>query len=104
MELGHHPCYGTNNHKHVVMPTDLANTVEITHGIVTGLERPLKYVRVLAQEHRDDETYYAPFAARRLPEGCDLHLGVVHHDNRYGDRRCIATASTVACDFGIATK
>ena len=38
-ELGYHLCYGTPNDEHVVMPTDLANTVETTHGILAGLER-----------------------------------------------------------------
>ena len=36
VELGYHLCYGTPNDKHVVMPTDLANTVEITHLSSTG--------------------------------------------------------------------
>ena len=104
VELGYHLCYGTPNDEHVVMPTDLANTVEIAHGILAGLGRPLQYVHVPAPKHRDDEAYYAPLAALRLPEGCDLYLGVIHHDDRDGDRRRIAAAAKFVSDFGIATE
>ena len=34
------------------MPTDLASAVEIAHGILGGLGRPLKYVHVPAPKHR----------------------------------------------------
>ena len=51
-ELGYHLCYGTPNDEHVVMPTDLANTVEIAHGIVARLERSLQYPRPGAQAPR----------------------------------------------------
>ena len=104
VELGYHLCYGTPNDEHVVMPTDLANTVEITHGILAGLERRLQYVHVPAPKHRDDDAYYAPLAALRLPEGCDLYLGVIHHDDRDVDRRRIAAAARTVSNFGIATE
>ena len=103
-ELGYHLSYGTPNDEHVVMPTDLANTVEITHGILAALERSLQFVHVPAPKHRDDEAYYTPLAALGLPEGVDLHLGVIHHDDRDGDRRRIAAAARIVSDFGIATE
>ena len=101
VELGYDLCYGTPNDEHVVMPTDLANTVEI---ILGGLERSLDYVHVPAPKHRHDEAYYAPLVALRLPEGCDLYLGVIHHDERDGDLRCIAAVSRFVRNFGIATE
>ena len=104
VELGYHLCYGTPNDEHVVVPTDLANTVEITHGILSGLERPLRYVHVPAPKHRDDAAYYAPLAALRQPEGCGLYLGVIHYDDRDGNRRRIAAAARAVSDFGIATE
>ena len=61
-ELGYHLCYGTPNDEHVVMPADLANAVEMTHGILAGLERSLQFVHVPAPKHRDDAAYYAPLA------------------------------------------
>ena len=51
-----------------------------------------------------EEAYYAPLAALRLPEGCDPYLGVIHHDDRDGDRRRIAAAARTVSDFGIATE
>ena len=86
------------------MPADLANAVEMTHGILAGLERSLRFVHVPAPKHRDDAAYYAPLAGLRLPEGCELYLGVIHHDDREGDRRRIAAASRAVPDFGIATE
>ena len=67
----------------------LANAVEIAHGMMAGLERALQFLHVPAPKHHDDEAYYAPLAALRLPEGCELHLGVIHHDDRDGDRRAL---------------
>ena len=103
-ELGYHLCYGTPNDEHVVMPTDLANTVEMTHGILDGLERSLQFVHVPAPKHRDDAAYYAPLGALRLPEGCELYLGLIHHDDHVGDRRRIAAAAETVPSFGIATE
>ena len=40
----------------------------------------------------------------RLPGGCELYLGVIHHDDRDGDRRRIAAAAQTVSDFGIATE
>ena len=39
------------------MPTDLANAVEIAHGILTGLGRSLEFLHVPAPKHHDDEAY-----------------------------------------------
>ena len=103
-ELGYHLCYGTPNDEHVVMPADLANAVEMVHGVLAGLERSLQFVHVPAPKHRDDAAYYAPLAGLCLPEGCELYLGVIHHDDREGDRRRIAAASRTVSDFGIATE
>ena len=101
-ELGYHLCYGTPNDEHVVMPTDLANTVAITHGILAGLEWSLQYAHVPAPKPPRRRCLLR--AALRLPEGCDLYLGVIHHDNRTGDRRRIAAAAKTVSDFGIATE
>ncbi len=103
-ELGYHLCYGTPNDEHVVMPEDLANAVEIAHGVLGRLGRSLQFLHVPAPKHRDDAAYYAPLAGLRLPEACELYLGLIHHDDRDGDRRRIAAASRAVGDFGIATE
>ena len=86
------------------MPEDLANAVEMTHGILAGLARSLQFVHMPAPRHRDDAAYYAPLAGLRLPEDCELYLGVIHHDDREGDGRRIAAASQTVPEFGIATE
>ena len=88
----------------LVMPTDLADTVEITRGILPGLERSPQLVHVPAPKHRDDDAHYASLAVLGLPERREFYLGVVQHDNRDGDRRRIAAAAKTVPDFGIATE
>ena len=99
VEFGYHLCYGTPNDEHVAMPTDLAKTVEITHGFLAGLGRSLQFIHVPAPKHRDDEAYYAPPATLRLPEGCAFYLGVIHHGYRNGDRCRIGAAAKIVSDF-----
>ena len=54
---------------------------------------------------RDDEAYFAPLQGLDLPDGTDLYLGLVHHeDGVEGAMRRIAAASTAASRFGIATE
>ena len=64
----------------------------------------MQFLHVPAPKHRDDAAYYAPLAGLRLPGGCELYLGVIHHDDRDGDRRRIAAAAQTVSDFGIATE
>lgn len=104
VELGYHLCYGTPNDEHLVMPADLANAVEMTHGIVDGLDRSLQFIHMPAPKDRDDDAYYAPLKGLRLPRDCELYLGVIHHDDREGDRRRIAAATNAVPMFGIATE
>ena len=52
VEFGYHLCHRTPNDELVVMLTDLASAVEIVHGILGGLGRPLKYVHAPAPKHR----------------------------------------------------
>ena len=104
VEFGYHLCYGTPNDEHVVMPTNLANTVEIAHGFRARLERSLSFLHVPATKHRNADAHYAPLAALRLPEGYKLFLGLIHHDDRDGDRRRIAVAAKDVSDFGIASE
>ena len=74
VEFGYNLCYGTPNYQHVVVPTDLANTVQSANGIFGGLERSLEFPPVAAPKQRD------------------------------GDRRRIAAAANTVSDFGIATE
>ena len=64
------PVRGTKQPLPLVMPTNLADTVETTHGILARLGQSLQYVHVPAPKYRDDEANYAPLGALLLPEGC----------------------------------
>ena len=99
-ELGYHLCYGTPNDEHVVMPKDLANAVEIVHAILGGLERSLQFVHVPAPKHRGRRGLLrAARGVLALPEGCELYLGVIHHDDREGDKRRIAAATQTVSEL-----
>ena len=67
VEPGYHLCYATPNDEDVVMPIDFANTVEITHGILAGLERSLECARVPPSKHNDDDAHYAPLRPSDCP-------------------------------------
>ena len=74
------------------------------HGFRARLERSLSFLHVPATKHRNADAHYAPLAALRLPEGYKLFLGLIHHDDRDGDRRRIAVAAKDVSDFGIASE
>ena len=58
------PVRGTKQSPLLVMPTDLADTVETTHRILARRERSLHYVHVPTPNHLDDEAYYARLAGQ----------------------------------------
>ena len=104
VELGYHLCYGTPNDEHIVMPKDLAVSVEMANGAFAGLSRSVQFLHVPVPKDRDDAAYFAPLADLALPEECELYLGLVHHDDRDGDRRRIAAANETVASFGVATE
>jgi hypothetical protein len=54
---------------------------------------------------RDDAAYFAPLADLGLPEGTELYLGLVHHEDGVdGALRRIDAASTAVTRFGVATE
>ncbi|MCY4310458.1 MAG: hypothetical protein OXC54_03960 [Rhodospirillaceae bacterium] len=104
VELGYHLCYGTPNDEHLVMPKDLANAVEMTHGILASLDRSLQFMHMPAPKDRDDDAYYGPLRDLNMPADCELFLGIIHHDDHLGDQRRIAAARKAITDFGVATE
>jgi hypothetical protein len=54
---------------------------------------------------RDDDAYFAPLAEVELPEGTELYLGLLHHeDGVEGALRRARAAATAVPSFGVATE
>jgi len=106
VELGFHLCYGDNDAKHFIDPTDLGRAVELANLIIDSAGRPVHWIHMPVPANRADDAYFAPLKKlhRRgnLPE---VYLGLVHaSDGVEGTRQRIAAAARVLPDFGIATE
>ncbi|MBW4041948.1 MAG: hypothetical protein HIU86_07440 [Acidobacteria bacterium] len=103
--VGFHLCYGDVEEAHFVQPADTGVLAEVVRGTLARSARPLAYFHLPVPIERDDAAYFAPLAGLELPEGTDLYLGLVHHeDGVAGALRRIAAASTAVRRFGVATE
>jgi hypothetical protein len=105
VQLGFHFCYGDLGHQHFVQPRDMSVLVYLAGQVVAGLRRPPNWIHMPVPRDRDDEAYFTPMRALRLPARTELFLGLVHAtDGIDGFRRRAATARQFAPAFGIATE
>ena len=93
--VGFHLCYGDVEEAHFVQPKDASVLAEVVRGVIARSPRPIAYVHLPVPIERDDAAYYAPLADLEVPEGTDLYLGLLHHeDGVEGALRRIDAAST----------
>jgi hypothetical protein len=105
IELLYHLCYGDNQHKHVVEPTDMGDMVEFTNRVLSQLKRPVQLVHMPVPRNRSDDDYFSPLKKLRLRPETELCLGLVHYtDGVAGTKRRLATARKFVKDFSIATE
>ena len=105
VELGFHFCYGDLGHQHFVQPRDMSVLARLASRVAAGLRRPLNWVHMPVPRDRDDDAYFTPLRALRLPERAQLFLGLVHAtDGIDGARRRAAAAQRFSPAFGIATE
>jgi methionine synthase II (cobalamin-independent) len=105
VDLIYHLCYGDNQHKHSIEPTDTADMVELTNRISRGLTRPIALFHMPVPRNRGDDAYFAPLKDLKLHPETKLSLGLVHHtDGLAGTRARIAAAAKVRPDFMVATE
>ena len=103
--VGFHLCYGDVEEAHFVQPKDAGVLAGVVRGVLARSPRPLAYFHLPVPIDRDDAAYFAPLAELGLPEGTDLYLGLVHHeDGVAGALRRIEAASTAVSRFGVATE
>lgn len=104
VELGYHLCYGTPRDKHLVMPKDMSILVELAHAILDGVPRTVNFIHMPVPKDRDDAAYFAPLARLNLPDATRLYLGIIHFNDRNGDKKRIAAAEAAGAEFGLSTE
>jgi hypothetical protein len=109
-ELGFHLCYGDapgedGQGHHFMEPADTSKLVLVANGLAERVTRPISWVHMPVPIERNDDAYFAPLADLVLPEGAELYLGLVHHeDGLEGAQRRADTASQWVRGFGVATE
>jgi hypothetical protein len=105
IDLIYHLCYGDNNHKHSIEPTDMSDLVTVANNVAAGISRPIRLFHMPVPRNRSDTAYFAPLQDLKLPPETDISLGLVHFtDGVAGTRKRIATAKKFIPDFLIATE
>lgn len=105
IELLYHLCYGDNQHKHVVEPTDMGDMVDFTNRVLSRVRRPVQLVHMPVPRNRSDDDYFRPLQHLKLRPGTELCLGLVHYtDGVEGTRQRLSAARRHIKDFSIATE
>ena len=102
--MGYHLCYGSPADEHLVMPRDMAMMVEMANGLRAALGRRIDFLHMPVPKDRTDAAYVRPLAQLAGYDRATLYLGLIHHDDRAGDRARIATARAVVKTFGVASE
>ncbi|GAA2062402.1 hypothetical protein [Leifsonia soli] len=105
VELGYHLCYGDVEEQHFVQPADAGRLAAVLDGLLDAAPRPVTWVHLPVPIERDDAAYFAPLADVVVPDGTELYLGLLHHeDGVEGARRRAQAAATAQPRFGVATE
>ena len=103
VELGYHMCYGSPGDDHIVIPKDFAMSVEFSNGIFNYINRPVEFIHLPGTYGQPEAEFYEPLKDLKLPEDCEIYLGLLFFDDIVGDRMRIAAARKVLPNFGIST-
>ena len=104
VEMGYHLCYGSPRDEHLVQPKDSTILVEMMQGIVNATGRHIDFLHIPVPKERTDEAYYRPLGHWEPPEGTRLYLGLLHHDDKAGDRVRILVARRFVEEFGLSAE
>lgn len=105
VQVGFHLCYGDVEEAHFIQPKDAGTLASVIRGIVAASPRTVTWFHLPVPIERDDAAYFAPLADLELPEGTEIELGLLHHeDGVEGAERRITAAATVLDSFGVGTE
>lgn len=102
-ELGFHLCYGSPGDQPLVRLDDASVLVEMMDGIAREVQRRVDFIHIpVPREARD--SFFAPLKGWNKPEGMQLYLGLLQHNDTGGDAARIAAAQRVLPEFGVAAE
>ena len=104
VELGYHLCYGSPADEHLVMPRDMGVMVVMVNAVRRTLGRRIDFLHMPVPKDRSDAEYFAPLRALTGFADTTLYLGVIHYDDRAGDRARIKAARGFAATFGVSSE
>lgn len=105
IELLYHLCYGDNDHKHVVEPTDIGDMVDFSNRLLGRIRRPVQLIHMPVPRGRSDDAYFKPLERLKLPPQTELCLGLIHYtDGVKGTRKRMSTARRYAQGFSVGTE
>ena len=104
VDMGYHLCYGSPMDEHLVMPKDMGILIEISNGLLAGLNRRLDFLHLPVPKGRTDSGYFQPLTGLKLAPNTEIYLGLIHFDDQAGDAQRMATAKQFIPSFGVATE
>jgi hypothetical protein len=104
VEMGYHLCYGSPADEHLVMPRDMGVMVGMANAVRAATRRRIDFLHMPVPKDRTDMAYVKPLADLHGWDGALVYLGLIHHDDRAGDRARIAAARAVLPHFGVASE
>jgi hypothetical protein len=104
IELGYHFCYGSPQDKHVVLPADLGQVVEMAIAVLARVSRRIQFIHLPVPKERNEAAYFAPLAGLKLRAETELYLGCVHPGDEAGNTHKLAAASAVVPIAGVGSE
>ncbi len=104
VDMGYHLCYGSPADAHLAMPKDTGIMVEMVESFLPDLTRSMNFLHLPVPPDRTDDAYFAPLKQLTLSEGCELYLGLIHHNDTDGDKARVEAACRAVSSFGISTE
>jgi hypothetical protein len=105
VDLLYHFCYGDNNHRHSVEPTDMSDMTDMANRLTRASKRPINLIHMPVPRDRSDDAYFAPLKGLALAPQTQIALGLVHLTGGLdGIRQRMATAHRHLGNFAIATE
>ena len=104
VDMGYHLGYGSPRDEHLVMPKDMGVLVEISNGLIAGLNRRLDFLHLPVPKDRTDAGYFQQLRELKTLANTEIYLGLIHFDDQTGDAQRMATAKQFIPSFGVATE
>lgn len=105
VDLIYHLCYGDNNHKHSIEPTDMSDLVAFANNVSADISRPVQLFHMPVPRDRSDAAYFEPLMNLKPRPETSFSLGLVHFTGGVErTRQRIVTAKRFLNDFTIATE